>query len=274
MRIGDIDQQTRAKRAQARYRRYMVRIIIVVAFVGALLIGWTALYSSDMFTITNVKVTGVEHLTATEMTELASVPSNTTLLRVDTAAIENRLKKDAWVESVAIHRQFPDTLELVITEREIAAVVEIPIDNAQTTQDWAIASDGMWLMPIPELGSEASKTISDQVYEDAENVLDISDVPYGTQPEIGAYCTDANINNALAIVDGLTTDLADRVKTVLATGTETTTLILDDGVTIAFGTAEDIRDKERVVKQLLDENPGKITYINVRVVDRPTWRSL
>ena len=41
-----------------------------------------------------------------------------------------------------------------------------------------------------------------------------------------------------------------------------------------FGTAEDIRDKERIVLQIMADNPGKVSYINVRVPDRPTWRAV
>ena len=69
-------------------------------------------------------------------------------------------------------------------------------------------------MPIPDQNSEAGKRTSPKVYEDAAKVLHITDVPYGTRPEVGAYCSDANVNNALAIVDGMTTELAGQVKKV------------------------------------------------------------
>lgn len=277
VRIGDIGQADRAQRAERTYRRYIIRIIAVIACVGALVVGGVAVYNSSLFTITNVQVAGVEHLTATEMTELASVPAGTTLLRVDAGGIKERLLREAWVQDASVNRVFPDTLELAITERTIAAVVSVPVDSAQTTENWAIASDGTWLMAIPEKGSEASRTISQKVYEDAEEVLHISDVPLGVAPEVGTQCTDANVNNALDIVNGLTTELADQVKSVKATETASTVLTLENGIEIAFGeagTAEDIRTKERVILQLMEENQDSIAYINVRVVDRPTWRSL
>ena len=105
-------------------------------------------------------------------------------------------------------------------------------------------------------------------------MLHITDVPYGTTAETGTKCTDGNVNNALAIVSGMTTELAGQVKTVSATDAESTKLTLESGVEIAFGPAQNIRDKERVCLQILNDNPGKVAYINVRVVDRPTWRSL
>ena len=115
---------------------------------------------------------------------------------------------------------------------------------------------------------------SQQIYEDAASVLHITDVPYGTSPETGAFCTDENVNNALDIVAGMTTSLADQVVLVKATDAESTKLTLDNGVEIAFGKAEDIREKERVCLEIMEQNPGSVAYINVRVVDRPTWRAL
>ena len=76
-------------------------------------------------------------------------------------------------------------------------------------------------------------------------------------------------NNALVIVDGMTTELAGQVKKVAATETESTTLTLESGVEIMFGTAENIRDKERVCLEIMKEHPDGLAYINVRVVDRP-----
>ncbi len=273
VRVGDLDHADRANRAQARYRRYLVRIAIIVFVVAALVIGGAVLYNSNAFAIESVKVTGVEHLTSDEMTAMANVPAGTTLLRVDTGSIHDRIIKNSWVKDVEVKRIFPNTLELAVTERSVAAVVKVPTNDAKATKDWAIASDHMWLMPIPPQDSEAGKKTSPKIYEDAQRVLSISDVPYGTKAELGTYCVDSNVNNALDIVSGMTTELSGRVKSVSAVAPEETRLVLDDGLEIAFGKAENIRDKERVCLKIMEENPD-VVYINVRVVDRPTWRAL
>lgn len=278
MRIGDIDrthlERNRQMRAENRYRNYMVRLGLLISVVLVLVVAGAALYFSDLFPVKEIKVEGAEHLTTREMEALAQVPSDTTLLRVDTGAIEKNLLRDAWIQDVAIHRDFPNTLRIVVTEREISAVVEVPTENAKSTQPWAISSDGIWLMAIPDQDTDLGQTISQQIYTDVENVLHITDVPYGIEPEIGSHCSDENVNNALAIVAGMTTELADQVKIVSATDAESTKLTLDNGVEIAFGKAEDIREKERVCLELMKQNPDKIAYINVRSVDRVTYRSL
>lgn len=273
-RVGTLRRAERAERLRKSTRRYILRIVLVIGIVVALLAGWAALYNSPAFTIEEVKVNGVEHLTGEEMTQLANVPMDSTLLRVDTDVIANRIKKNSWVADVQINRLFPNTLEINVTERPIKAIVEITSSSGSSVKQWAIAEDHIWLMPIPEQGSEAAKTTSAKIYEDAEAALHIVDVPYGTKAEIGEVCTDDNVNNALDIIAGMTTDLSDRVVEVSAAGPAETTLVLDDGVEIAFGKAEDIRDKERVILKILEENPDGVAYINVRMVETPTWRSI
>lgn len=259
---------------QSTYRRYVVRLGIIVAVIAALVAGWVVLYNSDAFAIEEVRVTGVEHLTSDEMSQLANVPENTTLLRVDTETIRNRLLKNAWVQDAEVKRVFPHTLEISVTERTIGAVVEVPTSDGKSVKLWAISTDHVWLMPIPDKDSEAAKTTSSKIYEDAESALRITDVPYGTEASIGSVCTDENVNNALDIVSGMTTELADHVVTVSAAGPEETTLILDNGIEIAFGKAENIRDKERVILKIMEEYPDQVSYINVRSVSNPTWRSV
>lgn len=252
------------------------RIVAIIAVIVVLLvaIGGLALYSSGAFRITSLSVKGAEHLTQAEVGQLAAIPEGSTLLNVDADNIKNRMLKDTWVEDVKVKRVFPNTLELDVKERSIKAVVEISSKNSNLVKQWAIAEDGMWLMPIPDRESDAGKATSEKVYEDAESVLHIQGVPYTAQAEIGKYCNDSNVNNALDIVSGMTTDLAKQVKTVLASDPDSTTLVLEDGIEIAFGTAKDIREKERVCLELMKQFEGQVAYINVRTVDRPTWRSL
>ena len=273
-RIGDVHRAERADRMRRSSRRYIVRIAIVLACAAALIVGWFVLYNSSVFTIEEVNVEGVEHLTSTEVGMLVDVPEGMTLLRVDTDTIRNRLMQSAWVKDAQVTRAFPNALNISVTEREITAVVEVPTGRSSTVKSWAIASDHVWLMPIPDKGSDAGKQTSEKIYEDADAVLHITDVPYGTIAEIGTECIDNNVNNALDIISGMTTDLAGQVVKVSAAGPAETTLMLSNGVEIAFGKAEDIRDKERVILKILDEHPDGVAYINVRMVEMPTYRAL
>ncbi|MBR2789789.1 MAG: cell division protein FtsQ/DivIB [Eggerthellaceae bacterium] len=161
-----------------------------------------------------------------------------------------------------------------MTEREIAAVVEISTTDASTIRQWAISADGVWLMPIPDRESEAAKLVSEIIYRDIEHVLTITDIPYSEQPDIGTYCTDAYVNCALSIVNTLSTSLVDSIAVVVANNTASTTLVLDNGVEIVFGDDSDVRLKEQICLELLEKYEGNIVYINVSVPDNTTYRTL
>jgi cell division protein FtsQ len=267
-------QDGRAARMRSRYNRYVRRVMLAVGILLAAVLLYGILYVAGAFPVTQVTVNGAEHLTNEEVAEVAAVPADSTLLRVDTAGIVSRLQGEAWVESAGVTRIPPGTLQLDIRERTIKAVVQVPSKDGSVIEDWAIASDGVWLMKIPKQGSEEAAKVSEAVYTDAEAALHITGVPYGVEPTVGAYCNDANVNNAIDIISGLSDNLSSQVKAVEASGTETTTLTLTNGVQIAFGNAEDIREKERVALQLMQEHENEIAYINVRTPTRPTWRGL
>ncbi|RNL18417.1 cell division protein FtsQ [Slackia faecicanis] len=275
VKVGSLAQSqiSRDARVNRSYRAHMAKVFVLLGVLAVLAAGVAGVYFSNLFSIRQVTVSGVEHLTSTEMTQLANVPSDTTLLRVDAGAIKNSIMRDAWVADVDVQRIFPETLNLAVTERAIGAVVEVSVDEGKSIEEWALSVDGMWLCSIPEEGSEAAAAISPKIYEDKAEVLAIKDVAYGVMPEVGTYCNDESIVNALDIVTGLTTDLKNQVKTVSATSTENTTITLDSNIEIAFGSADDIRDKERVCLQIMADHPGSVSYINVRVATSPTWRT-
>ena len=217
---------------------------------------------------------GAEHVSTTEVAQAAAVPEGSTMLRVDTKAIEERLEKDGWIADAKVIRSLPSTLTLKITERSIAAVVTISSTENQQDEDWAIGADGVWICKLPSQDSDEAADIPASVYEQADGAMKITDVPYGVAPVAGSKATDASVTNALDIISGMTTDLADSVVSISATDGKNATIMLDSGIEIAFGEAKDIRTKERVCLELMNEYPDQIAYINVRVADRPTWRSI
>ena len=264
------------KRKTKRIRTFIIVlvVILVVGFLGA----YAYAYTTDSFKIEKIEINGVQHLTDDEMNQLIDVSDDATLLKVDTDIIKKRLKRDAWIQDVDVVLKFPDTLVINVTERPITAIVEIPTSSESASssyvRNWAISADHIWLMPVPDKNSDVGKSINQQIYEDVEGVMHIVDVSPSVSPEIGSPCTDEAVNNAIDVVASMTTDLKNQVKNVKATDANSTNLILNNGVEIAVGTSENLREKERVCQELLQKYEGKISYINVRNSANPTWRSL
>ena len=96
-RVGDIRAREREQRIRSHYRKFVMRIVIVVAAVLLVIFGSIFVYRSDLFHVNNVQINGVSHLTSQEITEIAAVPADSTLLRLDAAGIKQRLEDNAWV---------------------------------------------------------------------------------------------------------------------------------------------------------------------------------
>jgi cell division protein FtsQ len=243
-----------------------VVLVVLVVVVG----GFLALYFSDLFAITRVEVAGNEKLQSSYVLGLAAVPEDSTLLRTDVQGITGRLVAEPWVEQVELERVFPDTLILHITEQPVAAVVDIVPETANdTTKQWIITENGTWI-------SEVNSTSNEGVQIDAEDFValpKIRDVSAAVRPESGAVESDEGVTNALALLRGFSPEMREMVASISAPDAVKTTLTLYNNVGVAFGAAEDIEAKEQAIATLLAEHEGKITYINVRVANRATYRA-
>lgn len=274
MRVKDIDKHERRAHTLRTTHKILPFVIAGVVVAALLACTYAVLRNSDVFSIQEVHVEGVNHLTSSDMAALMRVNAHDNLLTVDTHGITQRLERNSWIERAQVSCIFPHTLRVSVKERSMAAVVELVSASGQTKKLWAIARDKTWLMPLPQATSDAGKRTNPQVFVDASTALRITHVALGVQGEIGKKCSDASIVNALDIASSLTTDLAQRIVEVRACTNDETSLVLDNGVEVAFGQATHMRDKERVVLEVLAQYEGKVSYINVRNPSTPTWRAI
>ena len=261
---------------EKREKRRSVKKVVLITFLFLLLAGIIGgvvyLLTSDTLEIREVEYVGAEHLTQAECEALAPSPEGQNLITFDKNTITQGFLRDSWVEKVSFNRVFPHKLEIQITEKKIGAVVEFNSGANQTSQSWIITLDGTWIMGVPKQDSDVGKTISQNIFTDADSAVHIKDCPNGIAPEMGKACTDETVLNALKIMNEFSTDLKDEVQSITASNINATTLQLKNNVEIAFGAAENVREKERITKEILSQN-DKVVYVNVRSIDRPTWRS-
>jgi cell division septal protein FtsQ len=106
-----------------------------------------------------------------------------------------------------------------------------------------------------------------------EQLVPIRDVPQSLVPKTGDAAADEGVLNALAIINAATPEMRALIRSISAPDRVKTMITLTNNVEVAFGAAEDIGAKEQVILRLLAEHEGTITYINVRVADRATYRA-
>lgn len=230
-----------------------LRVALAVILVVGLVFGAIMVYRSGLFSVEKVTVVGATRLTQEKVIESAAVPRGATLLRVPLKDIEKRVAADPWVETASVRRAWPNGLTITVKERTPAATVTA----GQTGEPWIIASDAKWLQVASA--------------EDTETLLAIQG-PLTLKPEVGAIEHDRAIANALAILKDLSPALRDQVASIKTESVEGTELTTKDGVMIYIGSASRLDEKEKITLKLLEENKGKIIYINVRVPEHPTLR--
>ena len=267
---------TSRERRKRHQRIEALRILAIgagalVAVALALLVAYFVLRDSSMFQITSIEVEPTEHVSVEDVENLAQVPLGSTLLNVDTAAIEASLKKNPWVASVSFERIFPGTLKLVINEQHVDSLVVMGSGSVA----WYLGDAGTWIQPT-RIEAAEGQSVDDAALAlaQAEGYLLITDVPSTVDPKSGSQATDEVLQSVSEFREGFSDELSSKIVCYSASSTEDIWCMLNNGVAVSLGSATDIPEKERIVTEYLEKYPDTALYIVVRVVSNPSVRTI
>jgi cell division protein FtsQ len=161
-----IDPRIRERRIEvireAGRRRLRITLVVASAIIVIGLVYLTI--RSPLLNLDHVRVTGAHRESASEVQAAARVHLGDPLLFVDTGAIARRVERLPWVERAVVHRDFPGTLRIAITDYVPTAYVRRPdgrvvliasngraVALAHTTPTVAVEIRG--LRVVPTVGS-------------------------------------------------------------------------------------------------------------------------
>lgn len=251
--VANVKRDERERRQRGLARRRVLTVLALAMGVVALAGGLVALWRAPLFSVRTVEVVGVTHLTRDAVLKRAAIPSGTTLLRVPAQDIEKRLAGEPWVASATVSRRFPGTLVVTVVERAAVALVDVG-----GTSLWLVDADAHWL------GRRSA--------EDTAAAMTIRDIE-GLTPKPGNQSQSPELRNALDVFKGLSPELRALTRTISAPSVDKTALLTTKDVQIFVGSSDDIAKKDRVAREILSQQKN-VVYVNVRVVERPTWRGL
>lgn len=268
--------QAPAERRQRHQRARAARVALLA--VGALaalavvaLVALFALRDSSLFRISSVEFEPTEHISADDVQNLARVPVDATLLNVDTSAIEAELKKNPWVGSVSFERVFPNTLRIAIQEQ----VPDLLVVMSSGSVGWYLGDAGTWIEPVPIQAAEG-QSVNDAALAIAQEkgcVL-VTDVPSTVDPAAGSAATDEVLDAVRQFREGFSDDFASQVVCYSAPSVENISCVLASGVEVSLGSADEIATKQAIVESYLEQYPGSVVLINVRVTSAPSFREV
>lgn len=258
-----------------RGSRPMRAVIILLCVIACLLVlallVFLVLSSTSAFTISAIDASATAHLSSDDIAKLASVEEGTTLLSIDENKIVANLRRNPWVSDVRLTREFPDSLKIEVSEREVDCLVKM----STASVCWCLGDDEVWIEPI-NLQVKDGQSADDAALllaQDMDTLL-IVDMPTNVSPVAGEEASDDVLKAVNSYREQLSPEFVANVVRYRASSVESIGVTLSSGVEVSFGAASEIPVKEAIVSELLAKHPNQITFINVRVPSQPTYRKV
>ena len=228
---------------------------------------------TSMFPVRNIKTKDTAHIKADDIVKLANIDTKTTMLNYDKDLITKNIKRNPWVKSVSISRSFPSDLVVNITERKVGYIVLIGPESVA----WYVSDDNYWIEPcILETDPNSETPKEELALAKAEKLgcYVIEDLPASIEPKSG-YKVTGNVLTSISIyISEFSSEFKDRIASFSAPGEDSISCTLKSGVEVSLGNSVNVAEKEKIVTTILDEHENQVTYINVRLVDHPTYRKV
>jgi len=228
----------RPKREKVRRRRVWPIVLVGVLFLalagGAVwLVGFSTLLAAQ-----RVEITGLKTLSKRAVTTTAGVPLGVPLARQDIAAVAARVATYPQVEHVLVERTWPSTVSITVTER---------------TPVFAVRYANLFVL-VDKYGVP---------------YLTVNEQPDNLPLASASQSDRASLLEIATVSRELTKKLRNQVVTIRADSPYALILVLDSGVEISWGTAEQSKLKGEVALALLKQKPKGI---DVSAPHNPTIR--
>lgn len=123
----EIEIKQRKRRTTLKVLKYLM---IIALFITLIII---AMFS-PIFNIKNITVTGNEKITENEIISLSGIQLEENTYKITKYKVKQKIKENAYIEDVKIKRKLPSEIQISVTERKPAFIIEygasfVYIDN-------------------------------------------------------------------------------------------------------------------------------------------------
>jgi cell division protein FtsQ len=239
--LRTLDPHRRSHRRRWQRRRYLAKPLLLVCslLLAVAIVVWVVFFSSWL-AATDVRVSGEQTVGKARIVSAAAVPIGTPLARVNLDEVSRRVEQIPAVASVVVHRSWPHTVDIRVTERQ-------PVASLRRGGHW-------WL--VDKTGVRFRRAAG---RVRALPVLQIHSRTHGH---------DA-LREAARVVAALPDGLLKHVSRVEAHSMDSIRLVLSNGRQVVWGSAAESGQKVKVLAILLTR---KAHLYDVSVPSNPTTR--
>ncbi|MBA3232507.1 MAG: FtsQ-type POTRA domain-containing protein [Propionibacteriales bacterium] len=222
------------------WQRRMVGVrALVVTLLGTILVGFGVwvLFFSTWLAVDQVKVAGASTVGDEAVVAAAGIEDGTPLVGVDIDEVRDAVEKIPAVAKASVHRSWPHTLTIHVTERKPVATIH------RGGTWWRFDSEGVLYVKTPQ--RDPSLPI----------------VAFQGDPHRIA------LHEVADVITALPADVRADVRRIMADSMDSIQLVLDNGRTVTWGSAAESDRKVQVLALLLSHPAA--TY-DVSVPEQPT----
>lgn len=228
-------------------RRRRIQVVAALIIIFAVIVSSIQLYRSGLFNIKRVIVFGNKSVATESIIEACGIDGNDNIISFSTTKLRQKLLKNSWIKEVSATRALPDTLRVQITER-------IPV---------AIISHGSKFYLV----DDNSFIISELQYADGAKVPTITDLPV-ERISVGGRLMDESLSNAIDCLKSMDPSLAKTITLLSASSVDKLSLYNKDNVEILYGEANQVDEKNKVIKTILSNQGKQVFHIDIRSYPR------
>ena len=154
------DQRFAAARRERRERNRkkpdilgMVRVLLALVLIAQSI---RVAFTSPRLRLQDVRVTGTQRLSATDVQRLGNVPMGQNVFRCNLVRVSDRIKQDPVIKSAIVTRELPGTIHVAIKERVPALQVMSGPERFDADDDGFVfqradaLTNGLPLLQLPE----------------------------------------------------------------------------------------------------------------------------
>lgn len=179
-----------AKPKSKKIKVLIISILVLIAIIAAML--------SPLFNIKNIQVVGNTILSSEEIISLSGIKTEENMFKVMKLKTIDRIKENAYINEVAVHKKLPNTIEIQVKERKPSFMLEYGNGYVYLSNQGYMLEISSIKKDIPTiLGTTTSK----ENYKPG-NRLNKDDLEkLGTVIKIMAVAKTHNIENLITTID-------------------------------------------------------------------------